>query len=441
MHTKARFPQVIFGQGLRPESATLAILFLLLFLMLVLFFMIFTAQPAQAQTYTVLHNFTGGADGGYPYAGLTMDAQGNLYGTTCGPPCPGTGGNNAGTVFKMSKRGSHWVMTPLYAFRGGTDGAGPTDRVIFGPDGTLYGTTYTGGEYNGGTVFRLQPPPAMSPSFFGSWKETVLYSFQGGSDGANPELGDVVFDQAGNLYGTTAAGGTYNNGTVFRLTPSSLGWTEAVLYSFTGGSDGGTPLGTLEVGPSSVSGTAVYGGNYSCNYGPCGTIFQLTESASGWILTVLHAFQGGSDGNNPVGGMSGGAGTTSVGGANGGGTAFLLNNQMFNYSFPGNNDSVPWPGPWSTLIGGPNGPLGTTYADGAYHYGSVFYMYGCAGWGADTMHDFAGGADGAYPTGILVLDANGNTFGTTSSGGAFGYGLVFEITPGAGSLSGCGREL
>ncbi len=145
MHSKQHFPNVIFGASLRPEGAALAIMLLLLFLIFVLLFMILTVQPAQAQTFTVIHAFTGGLDGGYPVAGLTMDRAGNLYGTTCGRLC-GLEDVNPGTVFKLSKKGPSWVFTPLYAFRGGSDGANPYARVVFGPDGSLYGTTYWEGE-------------------------------------------------------------------------------------------------------------------------------------------------------------------------------------------------------------------------------------------------------------------------------------------------------
>ena len=403
-----------------------------------------SAMPAaQAQTYSVIHNFTGGADRGNPFAGLTMDAAGNLYGTTCGNLCY-YGGDNLGTVFKLTRRGSSWLFTTLYYFRGGTDGAAPYGRVIIGPDGTLYGTTYLGGGSGCGgsgcgTVFNLKPPASLvTPSIFGGWTETVAYSFQGGSDGASPALGDLAFDSAGNIFGATAAGGPYNAGTVFQLARSGSGWTEGVLYSFTGGSDGNSPLGGVILdGAGNLYGTTMLGGSGTCNFGTfCGVVFELTPSASGWTETVLHYFQGGDDAGNPIGGLAQGAygiiGTTSVGGYNGGGTAFVLNNPMFVYGFTGNNNSIPWPGPWSSLVYGPAGApgvaYGTTFADGAYQNGSVFYMYGCAGWDAITLHDFTGGQDGGYPVSNVVFDAAGNMFGTTTGGGAYGNGVVFEIS-------------
>jgi len=410
---------------------------------------------AQAQTFSVIHNFSGGADQGNPDAGLTMDAAGNLYGTTCGGLCL-VGATNLGTVFKLSQRGAGWTFNTLYYFRGGADGAAPYSRVILGPDGTLYGTTYLGGG-NGcggagcGTVFNLQPPAnSVTPSIFGGWTETVLYSFQGGSDGASPVLGDLAFDSAGNIYGTTAAGGAYNAGTVFKLMRSGNSWSESVLYSFTGGSDGSEPLGGVILdGAGNLYGTTMLGGEGFCAYGSsCGAVFELSRSASGWTETVLQSFYGGRDGGYPIGGLAQGRygiiGTTSLGGDNGGGTAFVLNNELFLYSFSGNNNSVPWPGPWSSLVygavGAPGVAYGTTFADGAYNAGSVFYLYGCAGWTADSLHDFTGGQDGAYPVGSVVFDGAGNLYGTTAEGGSYGNGVVFEIA-GAGNSparsSGC----
>ena len=143
MHTKGRFPNVLFGGNLRADSAALAILVLLLFLIFVFLFLTLTAQPAQAQTYQVIYNFTGGKDGATPVAGLTMDKRGNLYGTassdhsTC-----------CGSVFRLGKTASGWVLVPLYDFAGGDDGASPNARVVFGPDGSLYGTTVHGGGGN-----------------------------------------------------------------------------------------------------------------------------------------------------------------------------------------------------------------------------------------------------------------------------------------------------
>jgi uncharacterized repeat protein (TIGR03803 family) len=451
MHHKGRFPNVFFGANLRPDSAALAILIVLLFLIFVLLCMTLTAQPAQAQTFQVIHNFTGGIDGAAPFAGLTIDAAGNFYGTTCGSPCLG-GVANAGTVFHLSKNGSGWVFTPLYIFRGGIDGAAPDARVIIGPNGSLYGTTNGGGSTGSGTIFNLKPATSVSPNISAGWTETVLYSFSGGNDGANPEA-EVVFDQAGNLYGTTLYGGQgegqHGFGVVFQLTPAGSGWTESVLHTFTGGSDGGWPVDSLIFDSAgNLYGTTAYGGTwgqYGCSFGwSCGTVFKLVQSSSGWTESVVYSLQGGTDGGNPLGGVIFGAdgylyGTTSWGGSSGGGTVFSINHPgLAPYPLSGStNDYLP--GSWASLTMDSVGNLyGTTYMDGTHHSGSVFQVSvscGCGGcgWNYRLLHEFTGGSDGGNSLGGVVLDRNGNIFGTTYAGGAYGYGVVFEITSAEGS--------
>jgi uncharacterized repeat protein (TIGR03803 family) len=404
--------------------------------------MIILVLPTQAQTFNVIHSFTGGFDGGNPFGSLTMDAAGNLYGTACGASCA-LSGESAGTVFKLSKRGSGWVFTTLYAFHGTADGAGPSGRVIIGPDGALYGTTVTGGinstgcgwsdRFAGcGIVFQLTAPDQVQANVFGGWNETVLYSFRGGSDGAFPELVDLTFDAAGNMYGTTNQGGRDGRGTVFQLTPSATGWKETLIYDF---GNGIYPLGGVVFdGAGNLYGTTLAGGGGGrCDYGSCGSVFELIPSESGWTEKTLYSFQGGSDGGNPVGGVMLVGGTVIVaaswGGAHGGGTALRVGNDLFSYSFTGNSNRWPYPGPWAKLVGNATNLYGTTLRDGAYEMGSVFNLSGCAGWGYTSLHDFTGGHDGAYPVSSVVFDADGNLFGTTSSGGAHGFGVVFEITP------------
>jgi uncharacterized repeat protein (TIGR03803 family) len=267
----------------------------------ILFAIAFIDTPAtQAQTFTVLHSFSGGLEGGRPEAGLTIDQAGNLYGTTY------TGGHTGnecfsgcGIVFKLKPSGQDSLLSPLYRFAGGSDGGNPTARVVFGPDGSLYGTTTNGGGIpcgndaglGCGTVFNLKPKPTNCTSVPCLWINTVLYRFAGGiGDGADP-LAEVVFDQAGNLYGTTAEGGnssarcSYGDsscGTVFQLARANGGWTESVLYSFTGGNDGGNPEAGLILDPAgNLYGTAYNGGS-----GNGGTVFELTPSGSGWTENV-----------------------------------------------------------------------------------------------------------------------------------------------------------
>lgn len=183
---------------------------------------------AHAQTFSVIHTFRGGGDGAAPYAGLTLDSAGNLYGTAS------AGGRGAGIVYELKRHGTNWTVNPLYDFTGGADGSSPLGGVVFGPDNHLYGTTYEGGTYGRGVVFYLAPPPTVCRSFSCFWDETVLHQFMGGNDGANPELGDLTLDAAGNIWGETQQGYPTNLGAVFELQYSGTGWSETVIYGFSG---------------------------------------------------------------------------------------------------------------------------------------------------------------------------------------------------------------
>ena len=195
-------------------------------------------NPDGTWTERVLYSFTGGADGLIPLAGLVFDAAGNLYGTT------GYGGaDGSGVVFKLAPNpDGTWTESVLYSFTGYADGSIPGAGLIFDPTGNLYGTTTSGGPFSAGecpagcgVVFKLAPNPD------GTWTESVLHSFTG-ADGQYPRAG-LVFDVAGNLYGTTNGGGPDNDGVVFKLKPNLDGtWTESVLYSFKDGADGGFPV-------------------------------------------------------------------------------------------------------------------------------------------------------------------------------------------------------
>ncbi len=239
--------------------------------------------PASAQTWTVIHTFSG--LGGGSAAGLTRDAAGNFYGTTVGGGSSGV--PHFGTVFKLTHQGSGWVFTTLYRFDA-FDGDGAASRVMIGPDGALYGTTSFGG--NGyGIVYRLQPPVGCRSANC-PWTETVLYAFLGGSDGWNPSSADLAFDRQGNIYGTTVSGGLrgcYETcGVVFKLNRSGGSWNYSVIYSFQGGNNGGNPNGGVVVdGSGNLFGTAGEGGYYSR-----GVVFELTPSGSGWTQTTLLAF-------------------------------------------------------------------------------------------------------------------------------------------------------
>lgn len=391
---------------------------------------------AQAQTFNVLHSFTGGRDGSSPAAGLTRAMPGTFYGTTV---YGGAGGQNGyGLVFKLANKGSGWALTPLYTFSGGNDGANPGARVVIGPDGSLYGTTsYGGGSGCGGkgcgTIFNLRPPPVSSTNVLAPWTETVLYRFAGGNDGSLPS-GDLVFDQSGNIYGTTVSGGSPGRGTVYELTPSDGSWSETVLWSFSGGNDGGKPMGGVIFDTAgNLYGTTEAGG--SSGYG---SVFRLAPSGSGWTEKVIYSFRNGTDGANPVGGVifdsSGSLYCTTTGGGGGGaGTVLQLTSSR---------------GSWTLKVlyaltgqagGGPQAPLtidaagnlyGVTLQDGASGYGSVFRLTRSnGGWAYTDLHDFSFGSDGAKPLGTVALDESGNLYGTALDGGAYGFGVVYEILP------------
>ncbi len=393
-----------------------------------------TIKPLHAQSYSVIHNFTGGPDGANPFAGLTIDAAGNLYGTAF------AGGSGYGTVFELTSMGSDWVVKPLYRFSGGDDGAGPSAKVVFAPDGSLMGSTSAGGMggcinqggyFGCGIVFKLLPPLHVPASFAASWTSTALFRFSG-DDGAYPQ-GDLAFDQAGSIYGTTINGGSAGYGVVYQLTPSGGGWTENLVYQPRGRSDGQYPWGGVIIDASSN----LYG--VFANNGPAGygAVYCLRPSGSGWTESTLHGFSYGHDGAIPEGGLimdqSGNLYGTTVHDPVGGGTAFELSpsgdgwSYNFIYGFTGGIDL----GPSDKLAMDPAGNLyGTTFADGPYNYGTVFKLSRSqGGWTYTALHNFTGGSDGANPISSLVFDSNGNLYGTASRGGSNGLGVVFEITP------------
>ncbi len=320
---------------------------------------VFKLDPSGNET--VLHSFAGNLnDGGTPVANLIVDRSGNLYGTTYQGATPSGGG----TVFRLDPTGNETI---LHSFSMGSDGGNPACGLIMDPQGDLFGTTFAGGDYGYGTVFKVDP----------SSNETVLHSFTGGSDGWMPYAG-LIMDAQGNLYGTTLSSNApaQGNGVVFKLDPAG---SQTVLYSFTGGQDGEWPYAALIMDAArNLYGTTLFGGNLNCNSGQgCGTVFKVDPSGN---ETVLYSFTGGSDGEFPEGSLimdqQGNLyGTTIYGGAHGEGTVFKLN--------PSGNKTV--------------------------------------------LYSFTGGNDGNQPIGGLVIDAANNLYGTTYGGGAYGYGTVFKF--------------
>jgi uncharacterized repeat protein (TIGR03803 family) len=382
---------------------------------------------ACSQTFQVLHTFSGG-DGQLPYAGLTMDAAGRLYGNTCGNYT-----STHGTVFKLTPSGSSWVLTTLYTFSGGSDGACPQSRVIFGPEGRLYGTTTAGGDKCQicGTVFSLRPPLTVCKTALCPWTETILYAFSG-YDGVEP-MGDLNFDGAGNLYGTAYEGGMGGRGNVYELTPTGGGWTENVIFDFPEyGALGNPSAGVMFDKAGNLYGTAEsdYGG-----------VFELTPSGGGWLYSEIYTLHGGIEGSNPRAGVIfDNAGNiysaTTRYGVGGGGTIFGLTPSDIGWVFSGLYSFVGTSGPLGNLFMDAAGNFyGTTFADGAYGLGSVFKLSpGPSGWTYTSLHDFTGGDDGANPVSNVLFDAAGNLYGTASAGGNKGpcfngCGVVWEIMP------------
>ncbi len=384
------------------------------------------ATQLDAQTWTVLHTFSG-PEGAGPEAGLTMDSAGDLYGTAwgggnTGGACFNTG---CGTVFKMTRHGSSWTVVPLYKFSG-PDGSNPMARVIIAPDGTLYGTTYYGGASGFGVVFRLQPPAAACKSVLCPWTETVVHSFTGGIDGSNPSLGDLTVDRAGNVYGTTFTGGntagncglsTWGCGVVFELSPSSGGWTENVLHTFQW-NDGAFPYaGVIFDSSGNIYGTAESGGTQDS-----GVVYELTPSGSSWTETVLHNFSFlGDDGEQAYGGLIADSagnmyGVTSVGGQNTGGAAYELSPSGGGWTFNVLYGLDAYQGSLAKLALDSSGNLYGTIFIGAPE---VFRLTPSDGeW---NLTGFNGSA-GDEPYCNMILDSAGNLYGAAGN-------VVFEITP------------
>jgi uncharacterized repeat protein (TIGR03803 family) len=302
---------------------------------------------------TLLWSFGGTGDGASPQAGLIQASDGNFYGTTTG----GGAANNAGTAFKLTPAG---VETVIWSF-GGTsnDGANPATGLIQASDGNFYGTTTNGGIHGSGTVFKLTSAGV----------ESVLWSFGGAGDGANPQAG-LIQASDGNFYGTTKGGGTHGYGTVFKLTPAGV---ETVLWSFGGTGDGAWPFASLiQASDGSFYGTTNIGGANNA-----GTVFKLTPAG---VATVLWSFGGASDGASPWAGLIQATdrnfyGTTQGGGVNNTGTIFRLTPsgaETVLHSF-GRNDTSDGTNPFAGLIQATDGNLyGTTIGGGTNLKGTVF---------------------------------------------------------------------
>ena len=393
---------------------------------------------AIAQTETILYNVGNTSrDGCCTYSALTFDSAGNLYGVRAyyGP-------SNGGTVFELSpKTGGGWTEILLHSFGNGTDGVYPYGQLIFDAAGNLYGTTEQGGQHGYGTVFEL------SPKSGGGWSEKVLHSFNNnGKDGFSPYAG-VIFDAAGNLYGTTLSGGASSGGTAFELSPKTGGgWTEKILRSFSS-LDGTSPFAGLVFDTSgNLYGAACYGGTHGL-----GTVFQLTPQSGGrWSGKVLHNFGSSGDGQCPIGtpivdAFGGLYGTTVQGGGGSGyGVVYYVSKATENtwqelpvHDFSQDSTGAGGEGPWAGVIQDSAGNLygsaeyGGTSETGCQEgrCGTIFELSFSGGNTTETILESFDFTDGGNPVAGLTLDADGNLYGAALSGGTNGQGVVFEITP------------
>lgn len=419
---------------------------------------------ATAPKLKTLYSFSGTPNGGFAEAGLVLNSTtSTLYGTTA------NGGTYGwGMVYQLvPATGGTWTQKMIYSFNPvglPGDGANPQSNLVLGSSGVLYGTTAFGGTSDDGTVFSL------SPAAGGVWTEKILHNFTAGADGAEPEAGLFLSAQTGVLYGTTYNGGTSGYGTVFQMTPATGGnWTERVLYSFTGGVDGGNPVANLVQATTQV----IYGTTYSGGTQGYGAVFQLVPAGGGvWTENSIYSFTNSTDGSGPEGPLTihymsvsgktinilygtafwGGSSTgCPIGGyAAGCGTIFSLTPPATSgspwtfavlYTFTG--AGVDGSHPTENLsITSSGGLYGTTFSGGStsnYCFGASYPGCGTifllkppaapgGAWSEVVLHDF-NGDDGGGPNGVIP-GASGIYYGTTYLGGmAGGYGTVFQLTP------------
>ncbi len=348
---------------------------------------VFTSLMATAQTEAVIHAFqsTKKYDGlGPSWNGLVPDPSGALYGATTQG-----GANGFGAVYKLSppaQAGGTWNENVLYSFKGtGADGKNPQGNLLL-VGKKIYGTTQQGGASGNGIVYELDPPAQAG----GAWTETVIYTFTGGADGKDPVAG-LILGKRGVLYGTATNGGDANgDGVVFGLIPpASAGgtWTQHVLHAFQGGSDGREPIAALV----SDSSGALYGVTYQSGQYGFGGVYKLTPPASGsgpWSNTVLYAFQDGNDGGGPI----------------------------------------------CTLVFDHAGALYGTTADFTQTTkGTAFQLVppsgGSGSWTLNTLFAFQDGNDGGFPSSGVIFDTSGALYGNTTQGGSTGLGAAFKLTP------------
>lgn len=383
---------------------------------------------AGAPTETVIHSFELGMDGGNPSAPLIQASDGNLYGTT-----DNANSGSRGTVFKISNLSGVPVKSVIHTFSDPGDGDGVVSAVIQASDGNLYGTTGWGGSNGAGTVFKITGL-STSPT------ESVIQSFTGGIDGSGPS-GSLIQAFDGSLYGMTTGGGANNTGTVFKIGNLSGIPVKSVIHDFTEENDGALPVAALIQIPDGD----LYGATETDGSKIGGTVFRVMDPSGLPAETVVHVFDPGSDGRVPLASLIQASdgnlyGTTQSGGSAGGGTVFRISNisgtpiESVIYNFIGGNDGN---GPAASLIQASDGNLyGTTELGGASNAGTVFRITDISGTPTETViYSFSGGADGGDPQASLIESSDGNLYGTTTLGGLSNCvitggtcGTVFKIS-------------
>ncbi len=332
-------------------------------------------QVTPAGIHTVLYNFTGGADGGEPYKGVTLDAHGNLYGTAV------TGGSGSceggcGVVFKLTNSGGAWTQDVIHTFQG-SDGSGPGSPVAIDKFGNLYGTTPTGGADGIGVVYELKPNGS-------GWNFGVVHTFTGGNDGGGGSASRFLIDAAGNLYNVCTVGGANGFGTVYEMSLQQGKWRLTTLYAFKDQPDGALPYG----GVISDAAGNLYGTTYYAGVHDLGTVYKLTRGSGTWVETVLYSFKGGRDGASPIG----------------------------------------------SLVADTAGNLYGTTSDGGAAICSCGVIYkmtpGATGkWMESVAYRFPGTPDPGFAYNGMVLTSDGNFYGATVHGGGSNNGAIYEFTP------------
>jgi uncharacterized repeat protein (TIGR03803 family) len=404
------------------------------------FSLLFASTAALAQSasdpalFSIPHTFTGGHKGANPVGTLAFDASGNLYGVTynggnTSSSCPVIFGDGCGVVFRLVPLESGgWQYEKIYTFDG-YEGYLPNGGVVFDAAGNLYGTTSFGGSFSENPA-GCGTVYELSPSG-GGWTETTLLEFGIGS-GCRPDSA-LVMDSAGNLYGTAEGGNNLPGPDVFQLVPNGDGsWTPNIVYD----AFEGEPYGRLTLDSAgNLYGTTYEGGVYGA-----GSVFKLSAADGTWVETILYDFTGGDNGASPYGGVAFDTagnlyGTTQTGGADNVGVVFKLTPApefwkiSVLHNFTGGNDGgTPYAG---VVLDAAGNLYGTTSNGGYYEYGTVFKLSPSADgkWGETVLHNFKNGRDGLNPQSGVILDSLGNLYGNVKDGGVFDEGLVYEITP------------